>query len=253
VQGDDFSSSSYSLGCASGALPFQTGYHYHFGSIVPACGCLCASKAGIKERWYRLDKLGIIRARSRARRLGLSNEHPAQKSTCNILSSACATTMAIFIHAYQCYARASSIRPDYQHRHHHPPISMSAHSQLKVSFSPPLYLQKRIWVLDVLRREQVTEVSQSHIIQQSVPSLVPFPDRRHRVWGGPAPHSPASLHPVSPIPTPAHRHLTDAPSNALEPDDLSHPQSKTHPPPPQTWDNRVTTVSTRRRAWCLTK
>lgn len=29
---------------------------------------------------------------------------------------------------------------------------------LKVTFFPPLYHQRRIWILDILRREQLTEV-----------------------------------------------------------------------------------------------
>ncbi|KAG1798182.1 uncharacterized protein HD556DRAFT_1232756 [Suillus plorans] len=35
---------------------------------------------------------------------------------------------------------------------------MSGEAELRVTFFPPLYLQRRIWVLDVLRREQVTEI-----------------------------------------------------------------------------------------------
>ncbi|KAG2139169.1 uncharacterized protein EDB93DRAFT_702531 [Suillus bovinus] len=35
---------------------------------------------------------------------------------------------------------------------------MSGEAELRVTFFPPLYLQRRIWVLDILRREQVTEI-----------------------------------------------------------------------------------------------
>ncbi|KAG1775289.1 hypothetical protein EV702DRAFT_1199602 [Suillus placidus] len=35
---------------------------------------------------------------------------------------------------------------------------MSGETELRVTFFPPLYLQRRIWVLDVLRREKVTEI-----------------------------------------------------------------------------------------------
>ncbi|KAG0694920.1 hypothetical protein DFH29DRAFT_957734 [Suillus ampliporus] len=35
---------------------------------------------------------------------------------------------------------------------------MNGDVQLRVTFFPPLYLQRRIWVLDILRREQVTEI-----------------------------------------------------------------------------------------------
>ncbi|KAG1808379.1 uncharacterized protein BJ212DRAFT_1383113 [Suillus subaureus] len=35
---------------------------------------------------------------------------------------------------------------------------MGGEAELRVTFFPPLYLQRRIWVLDILRREQVTEI-----------------------------------------------------------------------------------------------
>lgn len=31
--------------------------------------------------------------------------------------------------------------------------------ELKVTFQPELYLQRRIWILDILRKEQITKVS----------------------------------------------------------------------------------------------
>ncbi|KAG2749524.1 hypothetical protein P692DRAFT_20953293 [Suillus brevipes Sb2] len=79
---------------------------------------------------------------------------------------------------------------------------MSAHAQLEASFFPPLYLQRRIWVLDILCREQVTEIVDIGcgegqllaVLCQPAPSL---------------PHPDAST-------SPSHR----CPSNALEPDDL---------------------------------
>jgi hypothetical protein len=43
---------------------------------------------------------------------------------------------------------------------------MSGDAELRVTFSPPLYLQRRIWVLDILRREHATEVS--HVLDESI-------------------------------------------------------------------------------------
>jgi hypothetical protein len=31
--------------------------------------------------------------------------------------------------------------------------------ELKVTFQPELYLQRRIWILDILRKESITKVS----------------------------------------------------------------------------------------------
>ncbi len=39
-------------------------------------------------------------------------------------------------------------------------ISQSdAHEELKVTFYPELYLQRRVWILNFLRREGITRVS----------------------------------------------------------------------------------------------
>ncbi|KAG1744045.1 uncharacterized protein EDB91DRAFT_208253 [Suillus paluster] len=84
---------------------------------------------------------------------------------------------------------------------------MSEDAQLRVTFFPPLYLQRRIWVLDILRREQVTEIVDIGcgegqllaVLCQPAPSL--------------SPPSPGVL--VSP---------SDATSSALEESDLDlHP------------------------------
>lgn len=39
--------------------------------------------------------------------------------------------------------------------------SSVTNEELKVYFDPPLYQQRRMWILDVLRRENVVDVSDS--------------------------------------------------------------------------------------------
>ena len=43
----------------------------------------------------------------------------------------------------------------------------SEQDHLKVTFFPPLYLQRRIWVLNVLRREDITSVSTPTNLEQT--------------------------------------------------------------------------------------
>ena len=62
---------------------------------------------------------------------------------------------------------------------------MSGDAELKVTFFPPLYLQRRIWVLDILRREHVSEVSTSCLVKvDRAVWLISLLDRGHRMWGG---------------------------------------------------------------------
>lgn len=48
--------------------------------------------------------------------------------------------------------------------------------ELKVTFYPQLYLQRRIWILDVMRAEKVTRVEGFDIIKLSAIN------RFHRYW-----------------------------------------------------------------------
>jgi hypothetical protein len=37
-------------------------------------------------------------------------------------------------------------------------VEENDHDELKVSFYPPLFLQRRMWILEILRAESVTKV-----------------------------------------------------------------------------------------------
>lgn len=55
------------------------------------------------------------------------------------------------------------------------PISES--EELRVSFYPELFLQRRVWVLNILRREGITQVSVSvlFVLRKAIHDLNPGP------------------------------------------------------------------------------
>lgn len=66
---------------------------------------------------------------------------------------------------------------------------------LKVTFFPPLHHQRRIWILDILRRERLTEVRETIRVQYYRSST--HLDRRYWMWRRCPPRHTLSTSPVA--------------------------------------------------------
>lgn len=132
-------------------------------------------------------------------------------------------------------------------------IPMEDQEELKVTFYPELFLQRRIWVLNVLRREAITQVLDAGcgegelltVLCQPAPwlpappsSILPPP---------PSPSSPPSTSPTAPE-SPTYNTTDDIPNLHISllhgldisSSDLAFAIERTQPPPPEPEEDIIT-------------
>jgi hypothetical protein len=65
--------------------------------------------------------------------------------------------------------------------------------QLKVTFNPALYIQRRLWALNILREESVTQASLKATLSHAIPPLLFMANR-------PISTGPFTEHVIDPLP-----------------------------------------------------
>lgn len=91
----------------------------------------------------------------------LQNKYPVERNHCLIVPSAIAIALYRYILPLHCTATSMTSESSESQLDSVPIISNCEKIETQVTFFPPLHDSRRAWVLDVLRKEQVTSVCRS--------------------------------------------------------------------------------------------